>query len=471
MCTPGKQVADALCRLGTDSYNSNTTPQQSQFINAFDRIVNNLSAHPISDGYFWDSVSRTESQIGWKNSFQEAIRHPEFRKFAARHPKEKIYENILSSVGRKFGSMSIDHKETVSQFLLKKSEDSLGGQLAWETKHQALRMMQQAISALENLVASPSELQRWQQNIIDLLYSEYPEQQKAGKQFMDGLGIQSRTHLSNISNMAQSISATTILIVETKADFNNMAPQNLYRTIAQVPGAQESLLRTFQANSSSFTAHCLNEASAWGDFLLSVDVWTRAAAGIFAGVAIGIVTAGAGTLVGFAAGAATSGLMGAPGLIIATEAIEAARVGEASGTMGDQAIENAESSLFLTQTLYVAGILIPNGVGAYISHTAKSIATGAGLSFILEYIGTMSVGDQNSPAVTKLREKLESMTPVKRDEMSTAFHQVLEDKAIPQPARVPVMASFAEAKPASLDKTVAKAALDLATYCDSLERQ
>ncbi|WP_415897080.1 hypothetical protein [Neptuniibacter sp. QD57_21] len=471
MCTPGQQVADALCRLGTDSYNSNTTPQQSQFINAFDRIVNNLSAHPISDGYFWDSISRSEYQIGWKNSFQEAIRHPEFRKFAARHPKDTIYQNLLSSVGRKFNPMFQDHKTTVSQFLLRKAEDSLGGQLAWETKAQAIRMMQQAVSALETLVASPTELIRWQKNISDLLKSKSPIDRQAGKQLMDGLGVQSEVHLANSSNMAQSIRDTIKLIVETKAAFNRMAPQNLYRTIAQVPGAQESLLRTFQANPNSFTSHCLSEASAWGDFLLSVDVWTRAAAGIFAGVAIGIVTAGSGALVGFAAGAATSGLMGAPGLILAAEAIEAARVGEASGTMGDQAIENAEDSQKWTQRLYALGVVGPNFVGAMISNTAGSVATGAGLSFILEYIGTMSSGDQNTPSVAALRDKLESMTATKREKMTEAFHQVLDDKEVPHSIRITIIASFAESNPASLDKTAAKAAQDLATYVDSLDSQ
>jgi hypothetical protein len=165
--------------------------------------------------------------------------------------------------------------------------------------------------------------------------------------------------------------------------------------------------------------------------------------------------------------------MGLPGLLQSIRAVDEARIGEASGIMDDQAIERATSSQNWSTGTYIAGILIPNGVGSFIGQTSNvgGQVAGATLSTILEAVGALAPSSRESAGFTALWEKLNSMTPEKREELSTAFDTVMEQKNIPQSARPAVLAAFVENNLASLDKTASKASKDLESYCDQLGRQ
>tara|TARA_Y100000782_G_scaffold11251_2_gene12230 strand:- start:1534 stop:2355 length:822 start_codon:yes stop_codon:yes gene_type:complete len=272
--------------------------------------------------------------------------------------------------------------------------------------------------------------------------------------------------------MASSISATSRLISETLTDFRVIAPQSLFATICQLPGAQEGLIRSLGASQSSFIVLCINQAIDRGNSQLSTEAWVRSISGITAGIAVGIITGGAGTpaAVGLIAGMGTSAVMGLPGLLQSIRAVDQARIGEASGTMDGQAIENAESSLTWGTGLYIAGILIPNGAGSFIGETAGQVS-GASLSTILEIIGALAPSSRESAGFTALWERLNAMTPEAKEQYSSAFEAVMEEKNIPATARPAVLAAFIEANLASLDKTPAKASKDLESFCDQLGRQ
>ncbi|WP_067862584.1 hypothetical protein [Neptuniibacter marinus] len=481
MCNPGQDVSTALSRAGRDGLNNRITPQQSLTINAFDRIVATLSAHPIDEGYFWDSVNSLEHYVDHTDSFNRALRAQAFRTFAASHTQDQVNNNIWNAIGRRYANMSQDHRGTLNVFLRDKVRDSLSGQLAWETHSQAVSMMDQAVRSLNALASNDTQLQEWKARLQAMLSSPDQTIQRAGQQVMDGLGIESVVALDSTERMASSIRATSRLITDTLENFRIIAPQNLFKTISQLPGAKESLIRSLGASQSSFIVLCINQAVSRGESQLSTESWVRSISGITAGIAVSIITGGAGTpaVLGFLAGASTSAVMGLPGLLQSIRAVDEARIGEASGVMDDQAIERASSAQNWSTGTYIAGILIPNGAGSYVSSRiidsntalAAGVAVGAGLSTILEIIGALAPSSRESAGFTALWEKLNSMTPEAREEYSTAFDTVMEQKNIPQSARPAVLAAFVENNLASLDKTASKASKDLESYCDQLGRQ
>ena len=472
MCTPGQQTAAALSRAGSDGLNNRITPQQSLTIDAFDRIIATLSAHPIDEGLFWDSIDGLDRFVNHTDSFNTALRNRNFRSFAASNPQLQVNNNIWNAIVRRYATMSNDHKGRVNVFLHGKVKDSLTGQLAWETHAQAVSMMEQAVRSLNVLSRNDAQLTEWQVRLRAMVTSSDRTTQDAGQQVMDGLGIESVVALDSTQRMASSISATSRLISETLTDFRVIAPQSLFATICQLPGAQEGLIRSLGASQSSFIVLCINQAIDRGNSQLSTEAWVRSISGITAGIAVGIITGGAGTpaAVGLIAGMGTSAVMGLPGLLQSIRAVDQARIGEASGTMDDQAIENAESSLTWGTGLYIAGILIPNGAGSFIGETAGQVS-GASLSTILEIIGALAPSSRESAGFTALWEKLNAMTPEAKEQYSAAFEAVMEDKNIPATARPAVLAAFIEANLASLDKTPAKASKDLESFCDQLGRQ
>ncbi|MDO6513800.1 hypothetical protein [Neptuniibacter sp. 2_MG-2023] len=476
MCNPGHDVSAALSRAGSDGLNNRITPQQSLTISAFDRIVATLSAHPIDEGYFWDSVNSLEHYVDHTDSFNRALRAQAFRTFAASHTQDQVNNNIWNAIGRRYANMSQDHRGTLNVFLRDKVRDSLSGQLAWETHSQAVSMMDQAVRSLNALASNDAQLQEWKARLRAMLSSPDQTIQRAGQQVMDGLGIESVVALDSTERMASSIRATSRLITDTLENFRIIAPQNLFKTISQLPGAKESLIRSLGASQSSFIVLCINQAVSRGESQLSTESWVRSISGITAGIAVGIITGGASTplVLGLLAGAGTSAVMGLPGLLQSIRAVDEARIGEASGIMDDQAIERASSAQNWSTGTYIAGILIPNGAGTYIGNAASSAAgqtAGAGLSTILEIIGALAPSSRESAGFTALWEKLNSMTPEAREEYSTAFDTVMEQKNIPQSARPAVLAAFVENNLASLDKTASKASKDLESYCDQLGRQ
>jgi len=475
MCNPGHDVSAALSRAGSDGLNNRITPQQSLTINAFDRIVATLSAHPIDEGYFWDSVNSLEHYVDHTDSFNRALRAQAFRTFAASHTQDQVNNNIWNAIGRRYANMSQDHRGTLNVFLRDKVRDSLSGQLAWETHSQAVSMMDQAVRSLNALASNEAQLSTWRDRLRAMVTSSNPTTQQAGQQLMDGLGIESVVALDSSDRMASGIRATSRLITDTLENFRIIAPQNLFKTISQLPGAKESLIRSLGASQSSFIVLCINQAVSRGESQLSTESWVRSISGITAGIAVGIITGGASTplVLGLLAGASTSAVMGLPGLLQSIRAVDEARIGEASGIMDDQAIERATSSQNWSTGTYIAGILIPNGVGSFIGQTSNvgGQVAGATLSTILEAVGALAPSSRESAGFTALWEKLNSMTPEKREELSTAFDTVMEQKNIPQSARPAVLAAFAENNLASLDKTASKASKDLESYCDQLGRQ
>ena len=454
MCNPGHDVSAALSRAGSDGLNNRITPQQSLTINAFDRIVATLSAHPIDEGYFWDSVNSLEHYVDHTDSFNRALRAQAFRTFAASHTQDQVNNNIWNAIGRRYANMSQDHRGTLNVFLRDKVRDSLSGQLAWETHSQAVSMMDQAVRSLNALASNEAQLSTWRDRLRAMVTSSNPTTQQAGQQLMDGLGIESVVALDSSDRMASGIRATSRLITD---------------------GAKESLIRSLGASQSSFIVLCINQAVSRGESQLSTESWVRSISGITAGIAVGIITGGASTplVLGLLAGASTSAVMGLPGLLQSIRAVDEARIGEASGIMDDQAIERATSSQNWSTGTYIAGILIPNGVGSFIGQTSNvgGQVAGATLSTILEAVGALAPSSRESAGFTALWEKLNSMTPEKREELSTAFDTVMEQKNIPQSARPAVLAAFVENNLASLDKTASKASKDLESYCDQLGRQ
>mgnify|MGYP000427483056 CR=1 FL=1 len=470
MCNPGHDVSAALSRAGSDGLNNRITPQQSLTINAFDRIVATLSAHPIDEGYFWDSVNSLEHYVDHTDSFNRALRAQAFRTFAASHTQDQVNNNIWNAISRRYANMSEEHKGTINVFLHGKVKESLSGQLAWEIHSQAVEMMAQAVRSLNALASNDAQLLEWKDRLKAMLSSRDRSIQDAGQQLMEGLGIESVVVLDNTDRMASAIIATSRLVADTLEDFRIIAPQHLFKTISQLSGAKENLIRSLGASQSSFTFLCINQAISTGESQLSTENWFRAAVGIMAGIAVGIMTGGAGPIAATAAGAGMSATLGLPSVLQSVYAIDEARIGEASGIMDDQAIERASSAQNWAVGTYIAGIFIPNGVGTYIGGN-KGIAAGAGLSAILEVIGALAPSSRESAGFTALWVKLNSMTPEKREELSIAFDTVMEQKNIPQNARPAVLAAFVENNLASLDKTASKASKDLEEYCDQLGRQ
>ena len=473
MCNPGHDVSAALSRAGSDGLNNRITPQQSLTINAFDRIVATLSAHPIDEGYFWDSVNSLEHYVDHTDSFNRALRAQAFRTFAASHTQDQVNNNIWNAIGRRYANMSEEHKGTINVFLHGKVKESLSGQLAWEIHSQAVTMMAQAVRSLNSLASNDAQLQEWKDRLKAMLSSRDRSIQDAGQQLMEGFGIESVVVLDNTDRMASAIIATSRLVADTLEDFRIIAPQHLFKTISQLSGAKENLIRSLGASQSSFTFLCINQAISTGESQLSRENWFRAAVGIMAGIAVGIMTGGAGAIASTAAGVGMSATLGLPSVLQSVYAIDEARIGEASGIMDDQAIERARSSRNWAVGTYIAGVLIPNGAGSFIGQTSNvgGQVAGATLSTILEAVGALAPSSRESAGFTALWEKLNSMTPEKREELSTAFDTVMEQKNIPQSARPAVLAAFVENNLASLDKTASKASKDLESYCDQLGRQ
>lgn len=476
MCTPHSQATAGLRQAGGSFASSRTSAQEAQFIAAFDRIVATLGSHPIDDGIFWDSIDSTEYFVDHTDIFNEALRNRSFRTFAARYTQSQVNNNIWNAITRRYTRMSAEHRGIINVFLQGKVESSLIYQLAWDTHSQTLAMMRRASSALSTLAGNPTELSALQQRLNRMLTSSDRSVQDAGRQIMQGIGINSVADLSNSDTMAASIRATVRLIDAMVAEIRVIAPQNLFKTIVQFSGAQQNLIRALGASQRSFIAHCAQIGIERGDAQLSREAWARSLTAITSGLVIAIATSGAGVpaAVGLIAGAATSAATGLPGLVSAYEAVDAARVGEASGTMDEHAIEDAESGRNISTGLYILGILIPNGAGTFFGATrgaVTGVVSGTGLSVLFEALGGLSSIDRSSAGFDILWEKLNAMTPEQRDAMSVVFNDVLDSENIPDTAKPAVMAAFAQAHPESLEKTANEAGLDLVDYCRGLTRR
>ncbi|WP_415892695.1 hypothetical protein ACMXYN_16000 [Neptuniibacter sp. PT8_73] len=474
MCTPGQQTATAFSQLSRDTLCSRSTPAESQTKLIFKNIVNGYSDKPIDTFLTIPVIASDDIQLQSDLKFQKAVDSPKFRKFAATHPEQRISAELKIAIKDKFPNLETHYKK-LHDYMLGKIKARLSFQLAEKIVREVVKMMYDSAYALLELSNNRTELAEWKTRIEILLNSTNESKKDIGQQLLEGLGMSSASDLQSLDTMASSILAMSQKLTK-EADYLRVPiPQNIFKTITRYPGAYDGMLKTLGAQPGSYTAQCTKDAIEEGKSQIFFEKIFISVLGVTTGLVISAMSLGAGipaaaTIIGATAGAT----MGAPGLLIAIQDVDKARMGEASGTMGDQAIENALFGRNLTAVLFVAGLIIPDGAGPLVARTIPKLSdTGASTSIaiIIDAIGYYSPSDIDNEAILDLHKKLKALSASKKQALSDEFDATLEAKGIPINARIAIIAAFAQENPSSLSKTPTKAALDLATYCDSLERE
>lgn len=474
MCTPGQQTATAFSQLSRDTLCSRSTPAESQTKLLFKNIVNGYSDNPIDTFLTMPVIASEDIRMQSDPTFKKAVDAIKFREFSAKHPKQRISAELKIAIKNRFPNLK-DHHQKLHDYILEKIKARLSFQLAQKIVREIVTMMYEAAHGLQELSKDRAKLAEWKERLDLLLNSSSESKKEIGQQLLEGLGLSSATDLQSIDTMSNGISAMSQKLTKEADDLRVPAPQNIFKTITRHPGAYDGMLKTLGAQPGSYTAYCTKEAIEEGKSQIFFEKIFISVIGVTTGLVISAMSLGTGipaaaAIIGTTAGAT----MSAPGLLIAIQDVDKARMGEASGTMGDQAIENAIFGRNLTAVLSIAGLIIPDGAGPLVANTipklTESVAS-TSIAIIIDAIGYYSPSDIDNEAILDLHKKLKALSASKQQALSDEFDATLEAKGIPINARIAIIAAFAQENPSSLSKTPTKAALDLATYCDSLERE
>ena len=90
--------------------------------------------------------------------------------------------------------------------------------------------------------------------------------------------------------------------------------------------------------------------------------------------------------------------------------------------------------------VYVAGIVIPNGVASAFSNTARSVGSGTALSLVAEVVGNNA--DLSHEGLAGLKAQLSGMSASARSSYGSAFDQAFDDAGIPAGPRPALLAAF-----------------------------
>ena len=186
----------------------------------------------------------------------------------------------------------------------------------------------------------------------------------------------------------------------------------------------------------------MNEAISRGESAHTRVAWARSGAAIVGGVGVGLLSAGAGApaAVGFFAGAGTGAVMGLPGLADTVTAVERAQAYESAGIVDDQGTEHAVRNRNVAAGVYVAGIVIPNGVASAFSNTARSVGSGTLLSLVAEVVG--NTADLSHEGLAGLKAQMGAMFDSAISSYGSAFDEAFDQAGIPAGPRPALLAAF-----------------------------
>ena len=420
------------------SPNRMTPPQVNLRHPSFDQIISTLGNNPIDEGIIWDGIESVEYQIEHTSTYQRAF-SDDFRRNLGQMSQYQVERAVSGAIERRYPDMSTKHREMLRDHVVGSMKDTVMYGTAWDMRDQAMGMLSTAESQLRE-VAGNSERLEMLGRVIHRLENGSPADQRAATQMLDGLGLES-SDLGNTSTMSRAISERASEIHSQRRQLNNLAPQNLLSTICQMPGAADALRQQYVPRPNSFLAEGMHEAISQGESANSRSAWARSGAAIVAGVGIGILTAGAGATaaVGFFAGAGTSAVMGLPGLADTVTAVQRAQAYESAGIVDDQGTENATRTRNVAAGVYVAGIVIPNGVASAFSNTARSVGSGTALSLVAEVVGN---SDLSHEGLTGLQEQLNGMSASASNAYGAAFDDSFSRAGIPAGPRPALLTAF-----------------------------
>ncbi|MBT6178315.1 MAG: hypothetical protein HOI23_13800 [Deltaproteobacteria bacterium] len=406
---------------------------------SFEQIVSTLGNNPIDEGIIWDGIEAVEYQIEHTSTYQRAF-SDDFRRNLGQMSQSQVERAVSRAIDGRYPDMTTQHHEMLRDHVIASMKDSVMYGAAWDMRDQAIGMLTTAEGQLREVSQNPVRLELLGR-VIHRLQGGTPADQQAASQMLDGLGLES-SDLRNTSAMSHAIEERANEIHSQKRQLVNLAPQNLLSTICQMPGAADALRRQYAPRANSFLAEGINEAISQGASANSRTAWARSGAAIVAGVGIGILTAGAGATatIGFFAGAGTSAVMGLPGLADTVTAVERAQAYESAGIVDDQGSENAVRNRNVAAGVYVAGIVIPNGVASAFSNTARSVGSGTALSLVAEVVGNST--DLSHEGLSDLREQLNTMSESARIAYSTAFDDAFDQAGIPAGPRPALLAAL-----------------------------
>jgi hypothetical protein len=416
-----------------------TPPQVNLRHPSFDQIISTLGNDPIDEGFIWDGIESLEYHIEHTSTYQRAFTDG-FRRNLGQMSQSQVERAVERAVERRYPEMSTKHRQMLRDHVVGSMQETVMYGAAWGMRGEAIDMLRTAESQLREAAESPEQLATLTR-VIHRLENGNSADQRAATQMLDGLGLES-ADLGDTAAMSQAIGERADEIHSQRQSLDNIAPQNLLSTICQMPGAADALRQRYAPRSDSFLAEGINEAISRGESANTRTAWARSGAAIVAGVGIGILTAGAGApaTVGLFAGAGTSAVMGLPGLADTVTAVQRAQAYESSGIVDDQGTENAMRNRNVAAGVYVAGIIIPNGVASAFSNTVHSVGSGTALSLVAEIIGNQA--DLSHEGVADLNEQLSEMSVSRRNSYGAAFDEAFDRAGIPAGPRPALLAAF-----------------------------